>query len=119
MASIDPRTGKISKDPLRKKRMPPKPPKPGPDMPRPSVYKKRSTTGEVTPRTSRRRSSPTPTRGAAAAASRRGATSTRGRTATTGRTGALRSLRSGATGAGPRRAPRRAARPVATRRRQR
>ena len=116
MASIDPRTGKISKDPLRKK-VKPKTPPAGPDMPRPSVYKKRRSAGEVTPKGPSRRRSSTPTRGAAAA-SRRGATGARGRTSTTRGTGALRSLRSGATGSGPRRAPR-GARSVTTRRRQR
>ena len=105
MASIDPRTGKISTTP---------------DMPKPTVYKKPRPAGETTPRNRRA----TPTRGAAAAASRRRATTAQGRTATTKTAtpkknmGALRSLRSGATGAGPRPAPR-TVRSVATRRRTR
>ena len=126
MASIDPRTGKISKTPLRKK-VKPKTPPAGPDMPRPSVYKKRRPAGEVTPKAPSRRRS-TPTRGSAAASRRlaiaKGNTGARGRTATTktpspkNNIGALRSLRSGATGGGPRPRPR-GMRSVATRRRQR
>ena len=128
MASIDPRTGKISKTPLRKK-VKPKTPPAGPDMPRPSVYKKRRPAGEVTPKAPSRRRS-TPTRGSAAAASRRlaiakGNTGARGRTST--KRGAttpksnprtLRALRSGKLGGGPRPRPR-GMRSVATRRRQR